>query len=102
METFSVALVCSIISATVAYLNFQRLKSKDAREERAGLTKVEGEIKYISKGVDDIKYDTRNLSQTITNMNERIIRVEESSKSAHKRLDEVDSLLKNERLERRK
>ncbi len=45
---------------------------------------------YIARGVDDIKLDLKDQARKIESQNERLIRVEESAKSAHKRLDKVE------------
>lgn len=90
METISIALACTLLGVTFGYINFQRNKTKDTKEETGSFTKMAEEVKYISKGVDDIKYDTRNLSKTMSEINERLVRCEESTKSAHKRIDSLE------------
>ncbi|WP_150112247.1 hypothetical protein [Clostridium hydrogeniformans] len=47
-------------------------------------------LDYISKGVDDIRLDIKAQDRQIADMNSRLIRVEESSKSAHKRIDTIE------------
>lgn len=47
-------------------------------------------VDYIARGVDDIKLDLKDQARKIESQNERLIRVEESAKSAHKRLDKVE------------
>lgn len=94
METVSIALVCTILGAIISYMTFQRNKTKDIRadtkEEVEGITTVAQEIKYVSRGVDEIKYDLRDINKNMSDINERLIRVEESTKSAHKRLDNLE------------
>lgn len=90
METISVALICSLIGCVGTLLTISRNKSKDTKEETEGITKITQEIKYVSKGVDDIKYDMRDINRNISEVNEKVIRLEESCKSAHKRLDNLE------------
>lgn len=94
METISIALVCTIGGAIISYLSFERKKHNDiradTREETEGMTKITQEIKYVSKGVDDIKYDLRDINKNMSDMSEKVIRLEESCKSAHKRIDNLE------------
>ena len=90
METISIALICSIIGCVGTLLTISRNKSKDTKEETEGITKITQEIKYVSKGVDDIKYDMRDINRNMSEVNEKVIRLEESCKSAHKRIDNLE------------
>lgn len=90
METISIALACTVLGAIISYLTFQRNKTKDTKEEIKGLTKLQEESKYVVKGVDEIRYNLRDMNKNMSDMNERLIRVEESCKQAHKRLDKLE------------
>ena len=94
METAIISLVCTVLGVIISYMAFQRNKTKDIRtdtkEEVEGITIVAQEIKYVSRGVDEIKYDLRDINKNMSDINERLIRVEESTKSAHKRLDNLE------------
>ena len=54
METISLALICFMIGCVGTLLTISRNKSKDTKEEAEGITKITQEIKYVSKGVDDL------------------------------------------------
>lgn len=86
METVSIAIVCSLISCIIGISGYARLKNKDA--EDGGFTKAK--LDYISKGVDDIRLDIRDQGRKINDINDRLIRVEESTKSAHKRINDLE------------
>lgn len=64
-----------------------RDRQKDARED----AELESDIKYIARGVDDIRLEQRAQREQMGAMSERLTRVEESSKQAHKRLDRIDT-----------
>lgn len=91
MEVITIASLSAIIGvgATLITLYRDSKKSivKEVEQDAEHSVSVREEIKYISRGIEDIKYDTRSLSNTTTTMNERLIRVEESVKSAHNRID---------------
>ncbi len=94
MENISIQVLCTIGGFVVALITLQRKSNKDIRadtkEEAEGITTVAQEIKYVSRGVDEIKYDLRDINKNMSDINERLIRVEESTKSAHKRLDNLE------------
>lgn len=88
METVSIALACTMLGSLISYLTFQRNKSKDIRAETTEDAYTKAKLDYISKGVDDIRLDIKAQDRKIEDMNDRLIRTEESVKQAHKRLDE--------------
>ncbi|EPY2307089.1 hypothetical protein ACXATD_002760 [Clostridium sporogenes] len=85
--------LCTTLGATITYLNFKRIKDKDTKEngKHQGVTDLK--LDYISKGVDDIRLDLKAADRKIEDINTRLIKVEESSKSAHHR---IDSLLRED------
>lgn len=63
---------------------------EEAKEESTTQTRFEMQLSYISRGIDDIKLDFKAQEGKVSGMNDRLIRVEESTKSAHKRIDEIE------------
>ena len=47
------------------------------------------DIRYIRSSVDDIKLENKSIQQDIRHMSERLVVVEQSTKSAHNRIDEI-------------
>lgn len=90
METISIALACTLVGAIISYLTFQRNKDNSIRAETKEDTFTKAKLDYISKGVDDIKLDFREQGRQINSINDRLIRVEESTKSAHKRINDIE------------
>lgn len=90
METISIALACTVIGAVISYATFQRNKSNDIRADTREEADTKAKLDYISRGVDDIKLDNKQRDREMLKMNERLIRVEESVKSAHKRIDGLE------------
>ncbi|MNC72600.1 hypothetical protein D3C75_1236720 [compost metagenome] len=48
------------------------------------------DVEYIKRGVDDIRVDVRMQGQRVDGLVERVTRVEESAKQAHKRIDRLE------------
>lgn len=90
METISIALACTVVGAVISYATFQRNKGHDIRADTREEADTKAKLDYISRGVDDIKLDNKQRDREMLKMNERLIRVEESVKSAHKRIDGIE------------
>ncbi|MDU4883002.1 hypothetical protein [uncultured Clostridium sp.] len=90
METISIALACTIVGAVISYATFQRNRGHDIRADTREEADTKAKLDYISRGVDDIKLDNKQRDREMLKMNERLIRVEESVKSAHKRIDGIE------------
>lgn len=90
METISITLLCTIAGAIVGYLTFQRNTKSDVKQDTRDSTSVAVKLDYISKGVDDIRLDIKSANREIDSLKEKYIRVDESTKQAHKRLDKIE------------
>lgn len=90
METISIALVCTILGVSVSFLGFQRNRKIDTKHETRESTTVAVKLDYISKGVDDIRLDIKAQDKKIGDLVERVVKVEESTKSAHHRIDSFE------------
>ena len=74
-----------------------RVEAKEAEEVSKQLAQLNTEmqkqsvvIANVSNGVIDIRADFRSQGVTIQSLTERVTRVEESAKQAHKRIDRID------------
>ncbi|MEG0133419.1 MAG: hypothetical protein RSA29_04345 [Clostridium sp.] len=90
MENISVALACTFLGAVLSYLSFQRNKGHDIRADTREEAETRTQLNYISKGVDDIRIDIKAQQRDIQEIKERLIKNEESTKSAHKRIDGIE------------
>ena len=90
METISIALVCTVVGVLISYATFQRNRGHDIRADTREEADTKAKLDYISRGVDDIKLDNKQRDREMLKMNERLIREEESVKSAHKRIDGIE------------
>ncbi len=81
----AVGVVASIILGTIAY---RRAHKQDIEMDASVEATLKVDINYIKQGIDDIKTEQRCMTENISRVTERVTRVEESVKSAHKRLDQ--------------
>jgi len=84
------SVVSVIIAAVVAAVNIKRSNANDNREEATNLTTLIVKLENISDGVNEIKSDMRNMKSDIQDLRDRLIRVEQSDKSAHHRIDTLE------------
>ena len=93
MDNVSITLLCTIGGIVFSYLSFSRHHkrdiAKDTKEETETISKAVSELQYVSRGVDDIKYDIKNLSSSLQNTNERVLKLEMGLEVANKRIDDL-------------
>lgn len=90
MNNETIVILCTIVGAGVAYLSYRQGSNKCIRDDASEHTSVVSQLNYISRGIDDIKLDAKDTNRRLDNTIERITRVEESSKQAHKRIDGLE------------
>jgi hypothetical protein len=74
----------------ISYLAYQLNRTKEVKSDTQQDAQIKAQLDYIGKGVDDIRIDLRANERQMQQLGERVTRVEESSKQAHKRLDNID------------
>ncbi|MBO9599844.1 MAG: hypothetical protein J7559_18735 [Cohnella sp.] len=62
---------------------------EDVRKDASSGAILHTDVEYIKRGVDDIRLEQRAQGQRIDVLAERVTRIEESVKQAHKRLDHL-------------
>lgn len=93
--TIEIALLLSIISvgfgvfsAVSSKMRNDRKDTESEAEEKAGThTLLATKLEHIEENVKDIKNDSKELRREVRELRERVVAVEASMKSYHKRLD---------------
>ncbi|AND06654.1 hypothetical protein COL26_30755 [Bacillus thuringiensis] len=88
--TVEIGLIIAIASALIGYFSYSLNRSKEIKSDGQQGAELKAKLEYISKGVDDIRIDQKASERQMVAFGERITRVEESSKQAHKRLDNLE------------
>ncbi|MFB4260527.1 hypothetical protein ACE106_15395 [Shouchella clausii] len=94
--TIELGVIVAICGLVVSYLAYQFNRMKELKSDSRIDAEVKAALGYISKGVDDIRVDLKAKDVQISHLAERVTRVEESSKQAHKRIDQVEGERKND------
>lgn len=100
----NVGLMTALISCIVGFLSYNLAKKKDdkqeVKEDTTTQTSLKMQLEYISRGVDDIKLEMRDIKsdakaqdEKINTLYQQVARLEESEKSAHKRINELEQRL---------
>jgi septal ring factor EnvC (AmiA/AmiB activator) len=85
--TIEAGIVIAVAGLLLSYLSYQLARTKEVKTDTQESAELKAELGYIRKGVDDIRIDLKANEKNIAHLTERVTRVEESAKSAHRRLD---------------
>ncbi|MFS0820750.1 hypothetical protein [Bacillus sp. 1P02SD] len=88
--TIEIGVLIAVVSVVFSILGYTLNKSKETKSESRQDAKIQAQLDYIGKGVDDIRIDLKANEKQLVHLGERVTRVEESSKQAHKRLDKIE------------
>lgn len=87
--TLMISLGSFLVAACVAYFTVKRGKSQDDKKDTTEMTTVIVKLESISSGISEIKSDMKNVKEDVVDLRERLAIVEQSTKSAHHRIDEI-------------
>ena len=80
--------VLAFCTLVLAVATWRRNKDRDASTSAAMDEQTRTDMRYLIRGVDDIRVDIRAMRNEISDVDRRVVAVNESVKSAHKRIDE--------------
>ncbi|WP_420973770.1 hypothetical protein [Bacillus thuringiensis] len=88
--TIELGVLIALLSLAISYFGYVLNRSKSMKADGQQSAEVKAELGYIRKGVDDIRIDLKASEKQMVALGERVTRVEESTKQAHKRLDTME------------
>ncbi|MCQ6275744.1 hypothetical protein JMM81_12335 [Bacillus sp. V3B] len=80
----------TVFGIIISILSFNRHRDKDVKSEASESAVIRTKLDNINSGVESIRIDMKVEQKARVELSERVARVEESSKQAHKRIDEVE------------
>lgn len=96
MELAYISVLGTVASILFAYLGYKRgqrdelqRQRNEYREEGTAEGTLRTDIEYIKRRSDDMLLEQKETNKNINILNERLTRVEESTKSAHHRIDKI-------------
>lgn len=87
-----IGLLFTVIGGTIGILGYKRTIKKDDAEQIRHDTKIDVKLDNIARNVDETRLDIKDFNKTIGSLSERVTKVEESTKQAHKRIDSLEDL----------
>ena len=84
-----ISLVVAVAALLFTAASFKRNKFQDNSANATERATMTADIRYIRSSVDDIKLENKAIQRDIIDMRERVVAVEQSTKSAHNRIDEI-------------
>jgi predicted nuclease with TOPRIM domain len=97
----STAIIISVLSlgfsVYMGLKNNKRTDTKDVEERVKENTRINMKLDAISNNTTDIKNEVSEMRKEINSHDNRIIKVEESVKSAHHRIDGIENRLNDDK-----
>ncbi|MEH7463822.1 hypothetical protein V7166_17545 [Bacillus thuringiensis] len=88
--SIELGLLIGALSLAISYLAYSFNRSKAIKSDGQQDAEVRVTLGYIKQGVEGIQVDMKVNERRMAEFSERITRVEESAKQAHKRIDVVE------------
>jgi hypothetical protein len=85
--TAAISVAAAISGIVLGWLGRSRAVRQDGAEDG----ELRASVKYIRDGVDDLRVEIRSQGQRYDMLAERVTRVEESAKQAHRRIDRIET-----------
>ncbi|MEL7610349.1 MAG: hypothetical protein AAGU74_12730 [Bacillota bacterium] len=82
--------IAAISGMALGWTARAKQSKREAKQDGCEDGALKTDVAYIKRGVDDIRLDMKAQGQRMDALAERVTRVEESTKQAHKRIDRID------------
>lgn len=96
MELAYISVLGTVAGVLFAYLGYRRgqrdelnRQKNEYKKEGAKEGTLKADIEYIKRRSDDMLLEQKETNKNINALSERLARVEESTKSAHHRIDKI-------------
>jgi hypothetical protein len=89
--TIWVGVLGTISTIGFSFLAYDKGKKKDCKDDGKSAGVLMSDIGYIKAGVDDLKRKQETTEDRHYALAERVTKVEESTKSAHHRIDKLEA-----------
>lgn len=88
--TVLIGVVGTVSSIIFGWVGYQKGLKKDAYQKGGHDSELKADIEYIKRRSDDMLIEQKDTNKSLGTLTERVTRVEESSKQAHKRIDTLE------------
>lgn len=84
-----VAIAVPLIALVFTALTFKKNADKDTGATAAERATMNANITYIRSSIDEIKLDNKAIQKDIGELSKKVVEIEASAKSAHRRIDDL-------------
>lgn len=84
-----ISLAVAICALVFTALSFRRTQNRDTSESATERATMTADIRYIRSSIDDIKLDNKTIQKDVSELKTKVVEIDQSTKSAHKRLDDL-------------
>lgn len=84
-----IAAAGTLVSIYFAFFSNNKASKNTCKEEGEEEGSLKADTQYIKRRIDDVLLEQKDTNKSINALSERVTRVEESAKQAHKRLDRL-------------
>ena len=84
------SVIIGMVGVVVAILGYDRLRKKDSKDDGRDAGAVKADTEYIKRRVDDMLLEQKETNRSVASLSERVTRVEESIRSAWKRIEHIE------------
>ncbi len=88
--TIEIGVLIAVVGLAISFSTYMANRTKSVKTDGRESAEVKAGLDYIRQGVDTIRIDLKANEKNIGILTERVTRVEESTKQAHKRIDNYD------------
>ena len=81
------SILCTILALIIGFLTFNRNRDKDVKTDASESAVIKTKLDSISNGVSNIQIEIKANEKRVNDLSEKYVRIDESLKSAHKRID---------------
>ncbi len=85
-----IAAVAAVFSIIFGGITLKRSVQKDCDASGRERGELKADTEYIKRRIDDVLLEQKDTNKSVSILSERVARVEENAKAAHRRLDIIE------------
>jgi septal ring factor EnvC (AmiA/AmiB activator) len=85
-----IGILCAVGGLLIGFFTFNRSRDNDVKNDASESAVIKTKLDNISSGIDSIRIDIKANEKRVSELSERVIRIEESSKQAHLRINKLE------------
>ncbi|MGW6302252.1 hypothetical protein [Peribacillus butanolivorans] len=88
--TIEIGVIIATASVIIGFFTFNRNRDKDVKSDATESAIIRTKLDNIGQSVDSIRIDFKASDQRWTALSKTVIRIDKSTKQAHKRIDQIE------------